>query len=210
MIKRLAILGLFVTGTLFSCNSSNETKTENQDLAVADSTILDEHSEMTPSNDAETADLEAQWSQIDRNSPAVKLPEVSVIGLETRGSKDYTVYSMGETVLFDEGKADLKANAKQTLDQIVLSIAQRAKGDIRIYGHADPSEGNTKETTALSSKRAMAVRNWLVENGNVEESRISVQPMGESKPKTTDKSASARKQNRRVDIVALTEARKAK
>jgi outer membrane protein OmpA-like peptidoglycan-associated protein len=213
MIKKLAIIGLLATGTLFSCSQSSETTTTsgNQDLAVADSTILNEHSEMTASgNDAETDDLNAQWNQIDRNSPSVKLPEVTVIGLETRGNKDYTVYSMGETVLFDEGKAELKANAKQTLDQIVLSIAQRAKGEIRIYGHADASEGTTRENTALSSKRAMAVRNWLVENGNVEESRISVQPMGESQPKATGDSASAKKQNRRVDIVAMTDARKAK
>lgn len=207
MIKKFAIISLLATASLYSCNTGNNR--ENEELAVSDSTILNEHSEMTPANDAETAELDAEWNDINLNSPSVKLPEVSVIGLETRGNKDYTVYSMGESVLFDKGKAELKADAKATLDQIVLSMAERAKGGIRIYGHADATEGNYQEAVALSSKRAMAVRNWLVENGKIDESRISIQPMGKSQPKEAANTATASKLNRRVDIVALTEPRKA-
>jgi outer membrane protein OmpA-like peptidoglycan-associated protein len=208
MIKRFAIIISLVTATLYSCNEGNNR--ENQELTVSDSTIVNDPAEVTASNDAETNDADARWNQIDRNSPSVKLPEVSVIGLETRGNKDYTVYSMEESVLFDKGKAELRENAKKTLNQIVLSMAERAKGDIRIYGYADPSEGTAKDNIALSSKRAMTVRNWLVENGKIEESRISVQPMGESQPKSTDGVTQTSKPNRRVDIVALSEPRKAK
>jgi outer membrane protein OmpA-like peptidoglycan-associated protein len=209
MIKKFAILSLVATAFLASCNQGSESNTNTQDLAVSDSVVVNDPDESMASNDAETADTDAQWNQIDRNVPAVKLPEVSVIGLQTRGNKDYTVYSMEESVLFDKGKAELRPNAKETLNQIVLSMAERSKGDIRIYGYADPSEGSGKENIALSSKRAMAVRNWLVENGNIEESRISVQPMGDNQPNKTEVAAEGSKSMRRVDIVAMSNPRKA-
>jgi outer membrane protein OmpA-like peptidoglycan-associated protein len=209
MIKKFAILSLVATAFLASCNQGSESNTNTQDLAVSDSVVVNDPDESMASNDAETADTDAQWNQIDRNVPAVKLPEVSVIGLQTRGNKDYTVYSMEESVLFDKGKAELRPNVKETLNQIVLSMAERSKGDIRIYGYADPSEGSSKENIALSSKRAMAVRNWLVENGNIEESRISVQPMGDNQPNKTEVAAEGSKSMRRVDIVAMSNPRKA-
>lgn len=209
MIKKFVILSLLTTASLYGCNQSSESSTTNQDLAVSDSVVVNDPDETMASNDAETTDMDAQWNQLDRNAPSVKLPEVSVIGLETRGNKDYTVYSMEESILFDKGQAKLRENSKATLEQIVLSMAERAKGDIRIYGYADASEGTSKENIALSSERAMAVRNWLVENGNIDESRISVQPMGENQPTTTTPATSAKKSNRRVDIVAMTNPRKA-
>ena len=209
MIKKTAILSLLITASLYGCNQSSDSSTKNEDLAVSDSVVVNDPDETMASNDAETTDMDAQWNQLDRNAPSVKLPEVSVIGLETRGNKDYTVYSMEESILFDKGQAKLRENSKETLNQIVLSMAERAKGDIRIYGYADPSEGTSKENIALSSERAMAVRNWLVENGNIDESRISVQPMGENQPTTTVPATSAKKSNRRVDIVAMTNPRKA-
>ncbi|MDO1445693.1 OmpA family protein [Rhodocytophaga aerolata] len=210
MIKKTAILSLLITASLYGCNQSSDSSTKNEDLAVSDSVVVNDPDETMASNDAETTDMDAQWNQLDRNAPSVKLPEVSVIGLETRGNKDYTVYSMEESILFDKGQAKLRENSKETLNKIVLSMAERAKGDIRIYGYADPSEGTSKENIALSSERAMAVRNWLVENGNIDESRISVQPMGENQPTTTVPATSAKKSNRRVDIVAMTNPRKAK
>lgn len=208
MIKKVAILSLLVTASFYGCNQGSENSTKNEDLAVSDSVVVNDPDETMASNDAETTDMDAQWNQLDRNAPSVKLPEVSVIGLETRGNKDYTVYSMEESILFDKGQAKLRENSKETLNQIVLSMAERAKGDIRIYGYADPSEGTSKENIALSSERAMAVRNWLVENGKIDESRISVQPMGENQPNTTAPAASADKFKRRVDIVAMTSPRK--
>lgn len=91
MIKKFIIISLFTTAFLYSCNQSSESGNKNQELTVSDSVIMNDPDETLASNDAETNDADAQWNQIDRNSSSVKLPEVSVIGLETRGGKDYKV-----------------------------------------------------------------------------------------------------------------------
>ena len=50
--------------------------------------------------------------------------------------------------------------------------------------------------------RAEAVRNWLTQNGNISQDRISVHPVGEADPVASNQTAEGRQQNRRVEIVA--------
>ena len=154
-------------------------------------------------NDANTA--EASWRNIDMNAPVVKHPEINISSpdFETRGNDMYTIYSLGESLLFDTDKATLRSDAKQNLDQIAASLKQRYnEGQVRIYGHADAT-ADASHNRELSEQRAEAVKNWLTSNAGIDASRISIQPMGESDPAASNQTEKGRQMNRRVEIVAM-------
>jgi outer membrane protein OmpA-like peptidoglycan-associated protein len=142
------------------------------------------------------------WNDVDFNAPAVTYDEVSDKNINVRGNNNYGIYGVGENILFDEGKSTLRSGAEANLRQIVGSIDKRYSGsNVRVYGYTDAvgSAGYNKE---LAEQRAEAVRNWLVQNGNVAENRISVHPVGEGQPVASNSTEQGRQQNRRVEIVA--------
>jgi len=69
-----------------------------------------------------------------------------------------------------------------------------------VIGYADSTEHIPVVT---ARKRAEAVKGYLVKQGGVEESRVTVRSAGATKPLDTGRSAQARAKNRRVDIVYL-------
>ena len=160
----------------------------------------------TDSNHAAAApvitDAGDNWGDVDFNAPAVTYNEITDKNINVRGNNNYGIYGIGEDILFDEGKSTIRSSAEANLKQIVASIDKRYNsGNIRIYGYTDAvgSAGYNKE---LAEQRAEAVRNWLVQNGNVSENRLSVHPVGEAQPVATNSTAAGRQQNRRVEIVA--------
>jgi outer membrane protein OmpA-like peptidoglycan-associated protein len=147
----------------------------------------------------------AVWRNVNLNAPLVSHPDIKISSsdFETRGNDRYTVYSLGENLLFEPNKAKLNSKAELNLIQIVNSINKNYEnGLVRVYGYTD-EQGSEAHNEDLAADRAMTVKNWLTSKGNIEESRISVEPMGESRPVASNKSATGRHQNRRVEIVAI-------
>ena len=72
---------------------------------------------------------------------------------------------------------------------------------IVVLGHADPTEagGTLLQTTALSIKRAEAVKSYLVALG-IEPNRIYTEGKGSKQPVADNKTAEGRAKNRRVEI----------
>ncbi|MDB5020465.1 MAG: rane protein [Pedobacter sp.] len=145
-------------------------------------------------------------STINNNWTGVEdVPEQNYDGLNdaetsTRGNDQYAVYSVDETVLFDVGKSTIKPGAENRLKSIVGSAEKRfPKGDIRIYGYTD-STGNAAENKSLAQSRAEAVRDWMLKNGNIQASRITINPVGEQRPVASNATDAGRKKNRRVEI----------
>jgi outer membrane protein OmpA-like peptidoglycan-associated protein len=134
----------------------------------------------------------------------VKFKEITLPGVSVRGDSTYNVYSVDEKVLFDTDKADIKPSAAEALKQITGSINQRYNASqVRVMGFAD-SRGDKSYNKDLSAKRAEAVKNYLVANGNIAATRVSVEPMGESMPAATNTTAAGRQENRRVEIAVRT------
>ena len=84
-----------------------------------------------------------------------------------------------------------------------LGDSIRAKGaqvvDIDIIGHTDsmgPEEYNQK----LSERRATAMKDFLVNERDVDASIIDISGMGESSPIADNATAEGRAQNRRVEV----------
>lgn len=150
------------------------------------------------------ATINKAWDMGKAKLADVKFKEITLPGVSVRGDSTYNVYSVEEKVLFDTGKADIKPGAAEALGQITGSIEQRYNASqVRVMGFAD-SHGAKDYNKDLSEKRAEAVKNYLVANGNIAAARVSVEPMGEAMPVASNTTAAGRQENRRVEIAVRT------
>ena len=115
-----------------------------------------------------------------------------------------------DDVLFEIAKADLKEEAKGALAFIAGILKEPDLRDkfIRVEGHTDnvqfPPGAEPFETNwELSVARAVSAGRFLIEEENIEPTRISMSGYGEYHPIATNQTVEGRAQNRRVDIVIL-------
>ncbi|TBR17032.1 hypothetical protein EPO15_17860 [bacterium] len=112
--------------------------------------------------------------------------------------------SLGEGVLFDSGKAELKETAGPLLQTLAKDIVS-AKNEIRVEGHTDNvpiRHGAYKSNWELSMARAYAVIKEL-EAAGVDPKRISGVGYGEYRPLGDNKTPEGRAKNRRIEISLL-------
>jgi outer membrane protein OmpA-like peptidoglycan-associated protein len=103
-------------------------------------------------------------------------------------------------VHFGFDKSNLTKDAKKILDNAYDVITKYADAKIKLGGHTD-SIGSDKYNLKLSVKRANVVQKYLVKKG-MNESQITSEGFGESKPVAPNKTAKDRSQNRRTEITA--------
>ncbi|MBC7554591.1 MAG: OmpA family protein [Taibaiella sp.] len=194
-MKRISII--FSAALLFTMASCSDTKTSDT-TGSADTAVLKKDSEVTVTEKEVT-----NWDKVDFTSPIVKYDEISSADIDVRGNEMYSIYGLGEDVLFTTGKADVRPEAKIPLEQVCASLAAHyPNGNIRVYGYTDAT-GTAGDNKELSAQRAMAVKNYLVNNCNIADSRISTVAEGEATPVASNENAKGRQQNRRVRIVAM-------
>jgi outer membrane protein OmpA-like peptidoglycan-associated protein len=101
-------------------------------------------------------------------------------------------------VSFDVGRADIKPQLREVLDQFAQGLQNQPAATIRVIGHAD-STGSDETNDHLSAQRAQSVRNFLVDRG-VSGGRIDTAGRGSREPIASNESADGRARNRRVEI----------
>lgn len=89
-----------------------------------------------------------------------------------------------ENVFFDLSKATLRPESFVELNKLVSFLNENSSLKIEIGGHTD-TRGDEKENQKLSQDRALAVYNYLVENG-IEKERLTYKGYGESMPVISD------------------------
>jgi outer membrane protein OmpA-like peptidoglycan-associated protein len=99
-------------------------------------------------------------------------------------------------VMFDFDSSTLKPGAYQEMDRVARILNKYSQTTIRVEGHTD-SKGSEAYNQTLSEKRAMAVKNALVQRG-VDPLRIQTVGYGESQPISSNDAV-----NRRVSIVII-------
>ena len=118
------------------------------------------------------------------------------------------VIILSDNILFDSGKAQIKAGAKPVLDKVAQVIkTQVPDKNIGISGHTDnvPIKYSGWESNwELSSARATNVLHYLLEMG-VSPDRLSAIGYGEHRPIASNGTSAGRAKNRRVEIVILPE-----
>lgn len=118
--------------------------------------------------------------------------------LNARQSERGWVVTLGD-VLFDTGKANLKAATSQHLTDLALFLSKYPQRGAIIEGHTD-NVGSASYNMVLSQRRADSVRNFLLGRG-IESGRLSSQGKGEDTPVAGNDSASGRQQNRRLEVI---------
>lgn len=105
-------------------------------------------------------------------------------------------------ILFDVNSDKIKPSSYGTLKEIATILSENADLKVKIIGHTD-SDGDDAKNLELSKKRAAAVRSALSKEFNIDESRMEVDGLGETKPATDNKTPEAKAQNRRVEFVKM-------
>ncbi|MGE5206245.1 MAG: OmpA family protein [Chlamydiota bacterium] len=107
------------------------------------------------------------------------------------------------SVHFGFDKDYLTKKAKDALDQLGTEIPNTKNYIITVEGGAD-STGNEQYNYGLSDRRADSVIQYLASKYNVPAHKIYLIGLGKDKPVASNKTASGRAKNRRVDIRLMT------
>lgn len=101
------------------------------------------------------------------------------------------------SIKFETASAAMGRSSNGLLDSIAHA-ANACPGALRIEGHTD-DVGKAANNTALSSRRAEAVRTALIARG-VAADRLVAEGFGDSKPVASNTTADGRARNRRIEI----------
>jgi outer membrane protein OmpA-like peptidoglycan-associated protein len=115
-------------------------------------------------------------------------------------------HAVAETsVKFGFNKDVLTPKAKESLDQLAGSIASTKGYIIALEGSTD-SVGSADYNYDLSQRRANSVIQYLASKYSVPAHKIYVIGLGKDKPVDSNKTATGRADNRRVDVRLMTNA----
>lgn len=125
---------------------------------------------------------------------------------ETIRSKDMEVreITVGEPytindILYNTASDELSERAQFILKQFARFLKDNKDFTILIQGHTD-DEGIAENNLKLSERRALGVRNFLIQNG-IDKSRLSAKGYGQTQPKAPNTSEVNKRMNRRTDFV---------
>ena len=99
-------------------------------------------------------------------------------------------------IAFDSGTARLTAQSREILDRAAAVFERFPAASAEIRGHTD-SEGDARGNRTLSTRRAEATRDYLVQKG-VDAARLAPRGSGETEPVASNDTEDGRARNRRV------------
>ena len=182
----------------FSTVQAIENANKNTDLSSVSSRPLD--SLTAASEEANLTTLQAELEQALQRE--IHMHTVA-LHRETEG----LVISLREFGFFDSGSAALRPSAMPALDRIASILSVRSCR-LRIEGHTDNVPIHTAQVASnweLSTARATELVRLLILHYRFSPERLSAAGYAEYHPIATNDTAQGRAQNRRVDIVILTE-----
>ncbi|MBZ5538791.1 MAG: OmpA family protein [Acidobacteriia bacterium] len=146
----------------------------------------------------ESAKAEAERSRKAAEDLRASLLEQFNRILETRDTPRGLVVNMGD-VLFDTGKYNLRAAAREKLAKLSGIVLGHPGLDLAIEGYTD-NVGSDEFNQKLSEQRASAVRSYLIEQG-LSTNNVASKGMGETNFVADNSTAAGRQKNRRVEII---------
>jgi outer membrane protein OmpA-like peptidoglycan-associated protein len=128
--------------------------------------------------------------------------QVSVEAKDDRGGSSNAAQSFSvkekAIILVDRTRVDNVAKAQ--LDEIAVKLQQNPQLRAEATGFTD-DRGSEENNVKVGQKRADAVKEYLVEEQQIAESRIQTKSGGESNPVGDNTTAEGRKENRRVEVI---------
>lgn len=165
-----------------------ETEAENEVVEEYQEQLKDEAEHMY----GEVADLLEQYN----------LSDYMELGMD--GTYNYVQLSISGYLLFDSGKAEVKEDAKPILNKASEVLKHFKDYEIKIEGHTDnvpmTDVQNFKNNLWLSTGRACAVYDYLVEVCEMDPAMLEASGKGEHYPIASNATPEGRQKNRRVEI----------
>ncbi len=127
--------------------------------------------------------------------PGADIDAVAAIGSAKR-------LSFTGSVLFNFNESVLKAEAKESLNNLVKEINNTAIAEIIVAGYTD-SIGTSEVNKNLSLARATAVKNFLKQKLSAKAYKIEALGFGESNPLFSNDTKEGQEKNRRVEIILM-------
>jgi chemotaxis protein MotB len=150
---------------------------------------------------AELEPIKAQVEQ--RLAPLIEADKIA-LSLTPRG----LVISLRESGFFAPGQASFLPGTADLLAEVGAVIAELPNQPVRMEGHTDNTPIRTARFPSnweLSTARAIAVLDLLVDRFDIDARRVSVAGYGERRPIADNSTAAGRSKNRRVDIAILSQ-----
>jgi outer membrane protein OmpA-like peptidoglycan-associated protein/septal ring factor EnvC (AmiA/AmiB activator) len=104
--------------------------------------------------------------------------------------------------LFAVNSESIEPTAHETLAKVAELIDAYDDHEVMIVGHTD-SIGEGSYNEFLSRRRAELVKQFFVDNFEIEDGRLSTEGRGEAQPIATNATLEGRKANRRVEVLIL-------
>lgn len=118
-------------------------------------------------------------------------------------TNQYVMLTLNGSFLFDSGQATLKEEAVPVLDKVGLLLEKYAQSGIEVEGHTDSvplNGGRYENNNVLSSYRALAVFDYLLDHTALQAAQIKHSGRGEYDPIADNTTPEGRAKNRRVEI----------
>ena len=123
---------------------------------------------------------------------------------EVERDGDKIIVRLAERGSFRSGYADLQPAFKPLLDKVGASIAD-GSGLITIEGHTDnipmAFSERFRSNWDLSAARSAAVADYLLNSSAIDDGRVSVTGLADTKPLVANDSPAGRSKNRRIEVI---------
>lgn len=116
------------------------------------------------------------------------------------------IISVRDAGIFESGAEKLTIKSEQFLREVARIVSQ-IPNQVRVEGHTDNKKTDAFNSNwALSSARASYIIEWFLREYKMNPARFSAVGYGEYRPIADNSIEEGRQQNRRVDIILLSEA----
>lgn len=162
----------------------------------ANQSYIDQNNELRAENERLTSMLASAQA-----NPTTGFEGIDGVDVGRRSGGEIVV-GVEADVLFNSGSADLRKDAKSTLDRVAGVLKSNySSNNVRIEGYTDTdklvkTKAKWQTNENLSAARALSVESYLVGKG-VDNDKVYSAAFGPSKPRAT------KKDSRRVEIVIL-------
>jgi chemotaxis protein MotB len=123
---------------------------------------------------------------------------------EVERDGDKIIVRLAERGSFRSGFADLQQGFKPLLDKVGESIAD-SSGLITIEGHTDnvpmAFSERFRSNWDLSAARSAAVADYLLERSPIDDGRVSVTGLADTRPIASNDTPAGRSKNRRIEVI---------
>jgi len=142
---------------------------------------------------------------------AVNLSFLKLIENIDAGKADVADYSKNATqqvasgewqINFDPGRASLRPEGKDVLDQVYNLLIQAENSKLELFGHTD-NTGTKEGNYSLSRARAEAVKSYLILKGIPAKRFQKIEGLGQDQPVGENTTEAGKAKNRRVAINLL-------